>query len=190
MSRETALLNLIRSIPGGTGAFGPPRLPRMPYQDDPKHLGAENLVAKAVARLHEGDESRARRSADQAAALGWHELEESPYGAFAARGVLFDEITDSLEAGEPSDWAWRDACLEILGDASELETLVLCDLLVSILNDYDLPKRETPELRRAVGDAEGDSSFGLDAHSSAEQVGAVVWAMVSLTSRLHDRLYH
>lgn len=189
MPSET-LVDLLRSLPGGTGAFGSGGLPRLPHYDDPKLLAAENLVAKAVRRLHDGDEGRARQAVERVVGLGWFELEESPYGVFSARVVLFDEMTDALEGDDLDDWAWRDACLAMLNDADDIEAQVLRDPLAAIVNDYDLPKRETRELRRAIGDADGNSSFGLDVGSSAEEVGAVVWAMVSLTSRLHDRLNH
>lgn len=189
MASET-LSDLLRSLPGGTGAFGPLTPPRMLHSDDPKHLAAENLVAKATSRRHDGDEIRARQAVERAAGLGWFALEEVPYAVFVAQGILFEEIVDSLESEEPSEWAWRDACLALLEDASDLEAQVLRDPLAAILDDYDLPKQQVREVRRAVADTRADASFGLDEQSSVEQVGAVVWAMVSLTSRLHARLHH
>ncbi|MDN5767037.1 MAG: hypothetical protein L0H96_14095 [Humibacillus sp.] len=184
------LSDLLRSLPGGSGAFGPMPALQLPHQHDPKYLAAENLVEKATSRLHDGDESRARRSVAQAAGLGWFDLEEVPYGVFVAQMVLFDEIVDSLETADPSEWAWRDACLALLANADDLEAAVLRDPLSSILQDYDLPKQQVRELRRAIGDADGTSLFGLNPQSSVEQVTAVLWAMVSLTTRLHERLHH
>lgn len=189
MARET-YSDPLRRLPGGTGAFGPLPLMRLPQMNDPKYLAAENLVAKATSRLHDGEEGRARRCVEQAAGLGWFELEEVPYAVFAAQPMLFDEIVDSLEGAQPSEWAWRDACLAILGDANELEAQVLRDPLAAILDDYDLPQRQIRDLRRAVAGVPEAELFGLDEQSTAAQVGAVVWAMVSLTTRLHRRLYH
>lgn len=189
MANETSS-DPLRSLPGGTGAFGTLPPPRLPYVQDPKYLAAENLVAKAASRLHDGEEDRARRPVEQAAGLGWFALEEVPYAVLVAQSLLFDEIVDSLEGAQPSEWAWRDACLAILEDASALEAQVLREPLAAILHDYDLPKRQIREVRQAVAAVREDESFGLDAQSSPEQVGAVVWAMVSLTTRLHRRLYH
>lgn len=184
------LSDLLRSLPGGTGAFGPLPALQLPQQHDPKYLAAENLVQKAASRLHDGEEDRARRAVSQAAGLGWFDLEEVHYGVYVAQMALFEEIVHSLEEEDPSEWAWRDACLALLDEADELEKQMLRDPLVDILTDYDLPKAQVRAVRRAVGDGHERASFGLDSRSTAEQVGAVVWAMVSLTTRLHERLHH
>lgn len=183
------LSDLLRTRPGGSGALG--AIPfRNPLMDDPLHAGADNLVDKAINRLHEGEAERARSAVAHAARLGWCEDEEVPYGVFASHLAMFDEIVTSLESEEPTQMAWRDASLEVLQQADELESRVLLDVLAAILGDYDFPKREVGALRKLVGDRKTPDDFGLDASSSTEAVQAVIWAMVSVTSEVHRRLYH
>ena len=47
--------------------------------------------------------------------------------------------------------------------------------------------RETRALRHAIGDADVDSSYGLNEWSSVDEVDAVIWALVTLTGQVHRR---
>ncbi|HKX66601.1 MAG TPA: hypothetical protein VJN29_05195 [Intrasporangium sp.] len=107
----------------------------MPHDDDPTYVGASNLVDKAMSRLHDGDEDRAKAAAAHAARLGWWAAEERPYGVFVARSALFEEIADSLEDADPTEWAWRDACPAVLEGADDLQAQLLRDVLADIVDD-------------------------------------------------------
>lgn len=186
---DDVLRDLIRSRPGGSGAFG--RIPILaPREDEAVFHGAENLVNKTILRLHDGDEEAARRAVAHAARLGWCADEAMAYGVIAARAELFDEITDSLEEADPTEWAWRDACLAVLEDADELQAEVLRGLLAAIVHDYQLPARGTKALRRAIGDVEPDAPPRLTEQSELDEVIAVIWAMVTLTDRIHRHIHH
>ncbi|MDN5795695.1 MAG: hypothetical protein L0H79_08080 [Intrasporangium sp.] len=75
----------------------------------------------------------------------------------------------------PTEWAWRDVCLAVLGEADETEARILRQLLGDVLIDHDVPKREARQVQQAIGKPDDELAFGLEEGSSADEVSAVIW---------------
>lgn len=113
------------------------------------HYGASNLLDKAL-RWWEEDRARALRYVDQAVALPYDPHEESYPAALAAHLVLFEAVTDELEAASLGDSRWLDAALAVLRATTNSARFDLRDVLQTVDHDFGLETIERRRLRAAV----------------------------------------
>ena len=111
---------------------------------------ANNLLAKALRALAQGDEVRARAYVDRACRLPFDRHEETHPAAAEVSMVLFLAITDELEDCDADDDSWlaaARAAAEVVDVVGRQELWVL---LRVIDQDYDLSKADRSALRTAI----------------------------------------
>ena len=131
---------------------------------------ATNLLDKALRALGDGDEDRARRFVERAAALPYDEHEETHPAASMAHQQLFDAVTDALEDGGDE---WLDAASGAFASAPEQAKYCMRDVLEGVLQDYELSDAEQKRLRRLVRDVPERAEL-RDLGLSGEQLVTVV----------------
>jgi hypothetical protein len=139
----------------------------------PLHVGADNLLLKALRALEQGDRERARGYIARAARIPFDEFEEEHPGLLSAHMTLFAAVTDALEECAPGDAGWLDAALRVLGSCGEDARLDLLRVLDEAQQAWQLEGRERRRVRAAVAgvDAEGQLRARLEAgRTSADQV--------------------
>ncbi|GAA4403000.1 hypothetical protein GCM10023168_14120 [Fodinibacter luteus] len=109
--------------------------------------GATNLLHKAMRALEHGDEARARRFVERAVALPYDEHERVHPAAMMAHQEMFLAVTDALEDGEDD---WLGAIADTFASAPEHARYCLRDVLLAVLQDYDLSDDEQRRVRRLI----------------------------------------
>jgi hypothetical protein len=135
--------------------------------------GADNLLVKAIRALTQGDQKRARGLIERAAGLPFDEHEEWQPGLWSAYMLLFEAVTDQLEASDPGDATWLDAALDVLDACGPDGALSLRRVLSAAASDWKLERRELRRVHQAVLDVDADALLQLrldTGETSAAQV--------------------
>ena len=139
----------------------------------PLHVGADNLLIKAVRALEQGDRERAQGYIARAARIPFDEFEEQHPGLLSAHMTLFAAVSDAIEDSDPGDAGWLDAALGVLGSCGEDARLHLLWVLDEAQQGWQLEGRERRRVRAVLAgvDPEGQLQARLEAgRTSAEQV--------------------
>lgn len=154
-------------------------------------VGADNLLDKAARALREGDEQRATRLIDRAAAMEWDDREERFPGVAAAEMLLFTLVTDVLEDSDEDEHQWLDAALDVMatgGVGAEL----LADALYAIgegsLDYYDLTPVEHRRLLAGTGTRPLDPDHGMVETTPAVDRAALIRGFVETANAYAARL--
>ena len=110
---------------------------------------ATNLLDKAVRALDDGDEARARRFVERAVALPFDEHERVHPAAMMVHQRLFVAVTEALEDGGDG---WLGAAVDTFASGSEEARYCLRDILMSVMQDYELTVGEERRVRRLISD--------------------------------------
>lgn len=114
------------------------------------HDGEQNLVDKAVDALENGDRHRARRYLGTASRLPFDHREGSHPLAWIVHMMLFNLVSDTVEAADAGDSRWLDVALDLLGERDETGRSEMRDVLATIDHDYQLVRQESRALRAAI----------------------------------------
>ncbi|PPK93739.1 hypothetical protein CLV92_10915 [Kineococcus xinjiangensis] len=143
---------------------------------------AENLLAKALHALRDGDEPRARRLAERALALPFDDHEGVVPAWWAVSMLVDDVVVDEMEDSEPDDDAWLTACEEVLATLQGAPAdAVRCALAVAV-SDHDLPAREARRARAASGGASPDALLLRELREPGEDVDALLGVLRAVLS--------
>jgi hypothetical protein len=110
------------------------------HADQAVDIAAENLLAKALRDLADGNRSRADAYIEKALRLPDSQQREGPAAQGAAHLMVFSAIVDEVEMADPGDSAWLDRALVVLDECGELAALDLKDALQSVASDYGLER--------------------------------------------------
>ena len=111
---------------------------------------AHNLLEKALDALAAGDHDRAARLVDRTARMPHDDREDTAPGALAAHMMLFDVVTDELEASSEGDSRWLDAAISVLETTDDRARFELRDVLTTIVQDYYVEFAEIARIPRAT----------------------------------------
>lgn len=156
-------------------------------------VAAENLLDKLADALGR-DEHRARRLAEQAAALPFDDHEQVWPGVFMAGQTLFDDVSDMVEEWPEDDVSWIDVLAEALETADGWARIELLHVVGVLQHDSRLlavTEMEAARLKRLTGGAELDP-FGpsekVPEDERVDYVLEVVRLREDLLFRLAQRL--
>lgn len=155
--------------------------------------GAHNLLDKAIIALEQDDPERAARFISRAASMPWDDNEESFPGFVATSVLLYTELTDALEDGDPGDEEWLDTALEVLEHAEGIGR----DVLASMLNGFDLHEgtyeltaRERRRIHAAVGSAPLDLLYDVSPDTPVDERIAMITSVMTTTLAYHRSYFH
>lgn len=146
------------------------------------HLGANNLLAKALRAIERDDAARAQALVDRAVALPYDEHEREYPGLWSARMLMFDAMVDALEESAEGDEAWLDAVFDVLADCGPDARRVIRRLLLEVNDDFTTDPRESrriaEELRTGTETAEEfHAGLGEDRRAQAAVILEVLRAV-------------
>jgi hypothetical protein len=113
-------------------------------------VGAENLLVKAIAAMRAGDEEEAAALVRRAVRLPFDDHEKVAPAAMAAHHLLFEVVTDTLEASADGDMQWLEAAVAVREGPDEFARLDMRDVLSAVAQDNDLTTRERRLLQAGV----------------------------------------
>jgi len=129
--------------------------------DQAVDIAADNLLAKALRDLADGNRSRADAYIEKAMRLPDSRQRGGPAAQGAAHLMVFSAIVDEVELADPGDSSWLDRALIVLDECGELAALDLKDALQSVASDYDLERGEKKRIRAAVGEDDHEKAIAL-----------------------------
>lgn len=155
-------------------------------------LAASNLLDKALRALELGDQPRAQRLAERAAALPYDEHEEFWPGPKMAHRRFFSEVVDAIEDCEDH---WVLAAADTLDTAAPEARNSLRGVLADVLQDYNLSdseRRRVTHLIRGIpeGAELGDRDRDLDSSVMVSGILEILRGILHFTEALdeiHDR---
>lgn len=153
--------------------------------------GAQNLLDKAAKAIREGDDKRAERLIDRAAAMDWDDREERFPGVAGAEMLLYNLVTDVLEASHDDEHEWLDAALDVMaegGRAAELVADALYGIGAGSLDYYDLTPGEKKRLLAATGVRDLDPDYGMAETTPVAERAALIRANVEAANAYAARV--
>lgn len=160
-----------------------------------QQVAAQNLLDKVADALEQGDEARAQRLAEQAAALPYNDHEQMWPGVFMAGQSLFEDVSDMVEEWPQDDASWIGVLADELESAEGWAREELMHVASVLRHDallLEVTEIEAARLKRVTGgaelDFEGPSSRVPD-EERLEYVLAVVRLREHLLHRLAERLH-
>jgi hypothetical protein len=143
---------------------------------------AENLLAKALRAVGDGDMGRARRYVDRAVALGFDEHEEIGAAWGSASMLVYTLVTDAVEAAEPGDDGWLVAADQALdAGPGTVAALALRATLATLPDVYDLTRGQARRCRALAAGTDRDAWDGLSPAEPGVQA-EVIYQVVRLAA--------
>jgi uncharacterized protein (UPF0147 family) len=140
------------------------------------HDAAANLLAKALRAVAAGDQARASDLVQRAVQLPFDEHEEVYPGPWAATLLLYQAVTDAVEACAEDDPFWLDAADQALGTADEDGRRALLHTLRDVVTDYQVPRNEA----RRINDMLHHAGLLDQEHPDRLELAATVPAVLAV----------
>ncbi len=149
---------------------------------------AENLLAKAARSLSAGDDQRAQRLIDRAAAMPYDPREESSPGIWGARMLIHTVIVDEFEYSDPDDLAWLDVVLAVHPHLDEIGQAHVASTVHGLVLQqafYDVSVAEARHIQAAFGDAPLEADLDDGPETTLEQRRAIIGSLTAALAALN-----
>ncbi|GLY31850.1 hypothetical protein [Kineosporia sp. NBRC 101731] len=143
---------------------------------------AGNLLDKAVARLQEGDEVRARALVERALHLPYDEFEKIRPAVWWLELEVSTQFSDEVELAAEGDSGWLARAELLLSEASEpMVAAVVRAALNDIGSEFRLPQRESRWLNRLIA----GEPFGREPLSEIDDIDELTVAVLGVLRMLN-----